>query len=232
MSDILKTRIEQRLAALGKSARSASLDVSTNADLIRNVLNGKSENPRVDTLEKIAVALDTTPDWLTGRSEDATAAVTGAPRAAELRVADVDLPPVRRLPNDVPVRGTAAGSHLSGAFQLDTDVIEYVRRPPAVFGARDLYALYVEGTSMEPEHRPGDLRFIHPGRPARIGDSVVVQLRTGEHAPIEAMIGHLLRVGGEAVIIGKLNPQATVELKRRHVVAIHKVLTMNDLFGV
>jgi phage repressor protein C with HTH and peptisase S24 domain len=232
MSEILKRRITERLEAMGKSARSASLDVSTNADLIRNILVGKTIAPRIDTLEKIAAALDTTPDWLTGRSDEAAAPVTGAPRGSEIRAADVDLPPVRRLPNDVPVRGTAAGSHLAGAFQLETDVVDWVRRPPAMAAARDVYALYVEGSSMEPEHRPGDLRFVHPGRPPRIGDSVVVQTRTGEHDPVQAMIGHLLRQGGEIVAIGKLNPPATVELPRRHVLAIHKVLTMNDLFGM
>ncbi len=128
--------------------------------------------------------------------------------------------------------GTAAGSHLSGAFQLGDNVIDWARRPPAMNGARDLYALYVEGSSMEPEHRPGDLRFVHPGRPPRLGDSVIVQIRYAEHDPIQAMIGHLVRRTGDKVVIGKLNPEATVELKRGHVLAVHKVLTMNELFGL
>jgi hypothetical protein len=153
--------------------------------------------------------------------------------APEFRSADIPAPPPAAMPADVPVRGTAAGSHMRGAFQLDdTTVVDWVRRPPGLAGARNAYALYIEGTSMEPEHRPGDLRFVHPDRPPRIGDSVIVQMRTGEHEPMEATIGHLLARTPTAIRIGKLKPEATVEIKRDVVVDIHRVLTMNDLFGV
>ena len=41
--------------------------------------------------------------------------------------------------------GTAAGAMLGkGAFQLSSDVVDYVRRPQALTGARGVYALYVE----------------------------------------------------------------------------------------
>lgn len=85
---------------------------------------------------------------------------------------------------------------------------------------------------MEPEHRPGDLRFIHPDRPPRIGDSVIVQTRNREHEPIAATIGHLLRRTATHIVIGKLNPPAEVHVKRDTVIALHKVLTLNELFGV
>lgn len=227
MNEALKTRIETRLQQLGKSARGASLEVSTNPDLIRNILTGKSDQPRIDTVAKIAQALETSAEWLTGRSELVDAPIKGDVRHADIR----HLPPMQ-MPNDVPVRGTAAASHLKGAFQLDEAAIDWARRPPAMAGAKDLYALYVEGTSMEPEHRPGDLRFVHPGKPPRIGDSVIVQMKYSEADGIEATIGHLLRRSGTTLFIGKLNPAATVELKQQHVIAVHKVLTLNELFGL
>lgn len=228
MSDILISRINERLGELDISARWASLQVGENADLIRNILRGKSESPRIDTIEKIAAVLKTTPEWLTGKSEISTAPVTG-----EIRPGAAVIPARERMPNDVPVRGTAAGSHMSGAFQLDSSqTVDWARRPPAMTGARDLYALYIEGTSMEPEHRPGDLRFVHPHKPARIGDSVIVQIRNGRNSEIEAIIGHYLKKTPTTLVIGKLSPVATVEVKREHVVAVYKVLTMNELFGL
>lgn len=228
MSDILISRINERLKDLDVSSRWASLQVGDNADLIRNILRGKSESPRIDTIEKIAGVLKTTPEWLTGKSENPAAAVTG-----EIRAGSVAVPPRERMPNDVPIRGTAAGSHMSGAFQMDSSqAVDWARRPPAMTGARDLYALYIEGTSMEPEHRPGDLRFVHPHKPARIGDSVIVQIRNGKNSEIEAIIGHYLKKTSTSMIVGKLNPAATIEVKREYIVAIHKVLTMNELFGL
>lgn len=151
----------------------------------------------------------------------------------EVRPASVEIPLPSKMPNDVPVKGTAAGSHIGGAFQLDIDtIVDWVRRPPALAGAKHAYALFVEGISMEPRFQPGDLIFIHPDRPPRVGDAVVVQSQNGPHSPIEAMIGFLRRRTERSVIISKLNPESEIELKTEHIRAIHKVLSTNDLFGI
>ena len=54
----LKDRIQNRLNELGKSARRASIDGGLTPDAIRNILRGKSKNPRRDTLEGVALGLD------------------------------------------------------------------------------------------------------------------------------------------------------------------------------
>jgi phage repressor protein C with HTH and peptisase S24 domain len=224
MSEILVDRIKQRLAALGLSMRDASIKATGSAETIRAIVNGKSQNPRVDTLAKIAETLQTTPEWLTGRIE--------SPVPPQVSPAPVSLPHRQSMPADVPVLGTAAGSLIGGAFQIEGGVIDYVRRPPALSGARDVYALYVEGTSMEPLFRPGGLIFVHPHKPPRIGDSVVVQMRNGEHDAVQASIGFLRGRTALHVVLGKLNPVAEVSLNRSNVVAVHRVLDMNELFGV
>lgn len=224
MSEILSERIKQRLAALDLTMREASLKATGSAETIRAIVNGKSQNPRVDTLAKIAEVLQTTPEWLTGRGE--TMALPNA------RPAQVELPARQSMPADVPVLGTAAGSLIGGAFQFEGGVIDYVRRPPALSSARDVYALYVEGSSMEPLFSPGGLVFVHPHKPPRIGDSVVVQMRNGEHDAIQASIGFLRARTPDHVVLGKLNPLADVKLNRTLVLAVHRVLDMNELFGV
>ena len=83
-------------------------------------------------------------------------------------------------------RGGSCPPRREGAFQLESGPIDYVARPVALLEARDIYAIYVEGTSMEPEHRPGDLRFVHPHKPARFGDSVIVQMQSEDMGPITA----------------------------------------------
>lgn len=148
----------------------------------------------------------------------------------EVRRAEVELPPLAAMPRDVPVYGTAAGS-LVGAFQFE-GVVEYVRRPPALMGVPVAYALYVTGSSMSPEHNPGDLRFIHPGRPPRVGDTVIVQTRNHEADGIASYIKTLVRMNDQRLVLQQRNPEATMEIDRRTVVAVHRVLTVNELFGV
>lgn len=135
------------------------------------------------------------------------------------------------MPNDLPVRGTAAGSHGKGAFKLGSDVIDYVRRPAPLAGTKDSYALYVEGSSMEPQYFPGDLIFINPNRPVKLGDMVVVQWHESEDG-VEASIGVLVKRSETNIVLRKRNPAADVTLPRNNNTVIHRVLTNNEVFGV
>lgn len=226
MSKLLIERINSRLEALGKSAREVSMASTGTPDTIRNIQRGATANPKAATIAKIATELKTTSAWLLGETNDSQ------PQAAsEITLAPVTLPDRQAMPADVPVYGTAAASHLNGAFQLEPGIVDFVRRPPALAGATDVYALYIEGTSMEPRYQQGDLVFIHPHRPPRAGDTVIVQMELAPHQ-IEASIGYLRRRTANHVVLGKLNPEAEVELKRERVRAIHRVLSVNELFGV
>jgi SOS-response transcriptional repressor LexA len=169
-----------------------------------------------------------------GLSEPPIVAISrhgGKVNALEMTQAPVTVPASSEMPRDLPVLGTAAGSK-SGAFQLDTVIIDYVRRPPGLIGAADVYAIYVVGDSMEPMIAAGELRFVHPHRPIHAGDVVVLQARNGEDEPISAYIKKLVRRSEDKVYLRQLNPDTILEFDAQCVVAIHKVLTMNDLFGV
>lgn len=61
-------------------------------------------------------------------------------------------PTIGSMPIDVPVMGTAVGGS-AGDFQLNGQVVDYVRRPPGISGNRGAYCIYMTGTSMEPRFR-------------------------------------------------------------------------------
>lgn len=256
-TEAMAARIQKRLEAVGKSARRASIEAGLSdggiMNLKRAVKEGRPFSFRADSLAKLARVLLTTEAWLLrgegpewvpqGRAtpiepdpDDAAGEplvrmlATALTPSAEVRPADVELPQRSAMPQDVPVLGTAAGSE-EGAFQID-GVVEYVRRPPGMMGVRDLYAIYVVNSSMEPEHHPGDLRFVHPGRPVRIGDTVVVQTKVGEHGTVQAYIKKLAKLTPDSVFLVQHNPPTTIELKRPYVLHMHRVLSMNELFGV
>ncbi len=136
------------------------------------------------------------------------------------------------LANDLPVLGTAAGN-VSGAFQLAEGApIGHVRRPPGVAPASRVYAVYVVGDSMSPEHRDGDLRFADPERPVAIGDSVIVQTRNFPGDPVQAYIKHLKSRDEEWLLLGQINPPGEIRISARTVTAVHRILSVNELFAV
>jgi phage repressor protein C with HTH and peptisase S24 domain len=130
---------------------------------------------------------------------------------------------------DVPILGVAAGS-IIGAFQISGDAIGYVARPPALTHVADAYAVYVNNDSVVPLHNPGDLRFVHPHKPPRAGESVVLQV-VGEQGEILAYIKIYERHSGEWVICRQTNPAAEVKFAAKQVRAFHRVLTVNELFN-
>ena len=232
MTEILRQRIEERLKSLGLSASAVSRKATGSPDTIRSWFNHPDRSPRIDTLGRVAEELQTTPEWLQGRTDVPAVDVT-PPKPPELRAADTLAPARNSMPADVPVMGTAAGSLLSGAFQLQGGVIDYVRRPPALSGARDIYALYIEGSSMEPRYFPGELVYVNPHKPPRIGDTVIVQELNGDNTPVAASIGVLHKRANGTIILRKYNPRdAEITIVQTRIFAIHRVLTPNELFGV
>ena len=229
MANPLKLLIEKRLEVLGKTARAASLEVGAPEGFIKGILKQPdTHHPRTDTLSKLAAALELP-------LEDVLEAASGATMRGDVKIAPPILFPERTgaMPRDVPVMGTAAGSVLGGYdFRFEGGVIDYVRRPPALAGAKDIYAIFVTGSSMEPKFSAGDLCFINPHRPPAIGDTVIIQIRPQTDGDPEAYIKHLVRRTADKVIASQLNPEGTIEFKAPTVIAIHKVLSMNELFGV
>lgn len=95
--------IERRLEQLGMSANAASIAAGLPRDAIRDILNGKSQNPRADTVMKIARALRVDPSYLLLGSREAP--VRDGPRSEEVIL---------------PVRYTVA----AGAWREELDYVD------------------------------------------------------------------------------------------------------------
>lgn len=148
-----------------------------------------------------------------------------SPAAREYTAPELAPPSAPRIP----VRGTAQGGP-QGAFVLTGDDIDYVRCPPRLATAQGTYALFIEGDSMSPRYEPGELIFVSPRRPARVGDDVVIVLRDGRGEQT-AFIKRLLRRGGEEVVAQQFNPPKEIRFPTADIETIHLVLRMADLYG-
>jgi len=222
----------------GANRKAQSKEAGLNETALRDILNGRSKSPRMDTLEKLAhhfgVEIDDLLNKdLTESREKIYGESTKENVATESPHPAPTMPGRTEMPRDVPVYGTVAGA-VTGAMQLDHEnIVDHVRRPPGIAGAKDVYGLYVVGDSMEPRYFEGDLIYVHPGRPVRVGDFVVVQTQSHDHEPPQAYVKRLLRRSSKSVVLGWLNPvDVKTEIPLKFIVSIHRVLTTNDLMGV
>lgn len=209
---------------------------------ISRIENGKSSLTE-DMTVKLAAAYGTTPSGLYQPPPDGTEpTIPPAPKLAPAPVStlvpgpQVNIPYRSEMPRDLPVRGTAACSSGNGAFQFETaegygSAIDWVLRPPMLNGIPEAYALYMSGDSMEPKLAHGDLVLVHPKRPVRPGDLVVLILRDGPNEPEYAFCKRLVRRHAGVVTVEQFNPAKTRDFPEETVIAMHRILEISDLFG-
>jgi len=215
-------RLMQLLGNTGQSVIAVSEAAGLHKDTLGKLVNNPKQAPSPQTIRKLANHFGVSSVWLADGSGLATEAQAQATSRSSATQSDEA---------SVPVMGTAAGSLSKGAFKFEGGAIDYVPRPPALPTARDLYALYVEGDSMEPQYFAGQIIYVSPHRPAREGDVVVVQALYTENGTEEASLGILKKPTDKTIVIGKRNPAASIEFPKSYVRAVHRVFTYNELFG-
>ncbi|MFK5980842.1 MAG: S24 family peptidase [Rhizobiaceae bacterium] len=201
-----------------KAAHAMGVGVTT----IDNYRSGKTQ-PKFFELLKLAEAADHDVKYLLSGTEFTSVSETET--GPEL----VDQP--EQLPVDIPIYGTAAGS-ISGSVAILSDVIDWVARPAGLKNAQHSYALYVSGNSMQPKYSPGDIIFLHPGRPPKSGDIVVVQTQNHDGADVISFVKEYIKPTDDGILTRQYNKPVDIEFKTNTIKAIHRVMTTNELLGV
>lgn len=263
--ETLVARLTELVAASGKSERQVSMEATGKPDAIRFI---KSRNvmPSAQRLSSIASVLHTTTDYLLGKSDAphilsvrALRIALAEQKAAKLREeAAQDSDPLERIPavnpqlwpKDIPVFGSAIGSSLTyeqdgriktSVEQTDlnrAEVIDTLRRPPALAGRTKVYGLYVAGTSMEPAFESGTIVLVDPTRPPSIRDYVVVYVsdpnvtELDEERAASVLLKRLARRTGSYLELEQFNPPATFRVDAQQVQQIHRILPWTEIIGI
>ena len=240
-AEILVSRIDQRLAEMDRSRYWLSKEASDGrTHTIVTDIERKGTIPREPRLVRIAEVLGVSTDWLMGRSE-----VPDQVRS-EVGVFDKRIE-FRHEPFEpgIPLVGTGDCADLevcddSGNMveversSFDEDYhVRMITRPPALYGARDLYAVYFHGESMQPRFEPGEVGIVDPRRPAGPGDYVLVQLNAGNcDDVVSVLVKRMVRQNARELVLEQFNPPLTFKVPKSRVQRVHRILQQTDLlFG-
>lgn len=228
-------KVQQRLIEKNMTAREASMAATGKPDLIITLKKGHMPSgSRVAALERVL-----------GFEAGSLLSDQGSSPPSALNDAGFGFRAFE-LPRDVPVYGTAMGANFQPdenghgkpieSTEIDLfDHSDFVRRPPALDGRKDAYALYIVGVSMMPRFEPGDLIYIDPRRPPAIGDDVIVQIRRDvaqgddRHEIETGLIKKLVRRSASFIELEQHNPPAQFRLETTRVARMQRVMRMVDL---
>ncbi len=233
-------RIRQRLDEMHEdmSDRAASMIATNgkNADLLRKLRDNPKRKPSGDSLLGLQKLLNTSSEWILKGTLDLPTPTTGEV---------IDLGPVSTSHNNnggqVPVLGTAMGSVIissDGAtpvegFELSEDEpVEFAPAPKHIASQKGIYCIRTAGDSMDPMHPHGKLRYVQRHREPNINDTVIVRTRTWDGDPGQSYIKTLKRRTSTHLVLQQYNPPAMIEIPRKFVVFVHRVVPYEELISL
>ena len=207
--------IRRRLVDMGLSMKEASERIGRNHAYLQQYFErGVPASLPEEAREKLAALIQLSPDALR----------SGAPPAdISFRTPLLTVPPANPA-DKVPVMGIAEGGD-EGWSLWNGDIVDYSQRPPSLAGAPQGYATYVFGTSMEPRYHPGEIIYVHPGKPVTIGSYVLVQVKAKHDGePPGALVKRLSRRTAQKIVLEQFNPPKTFDIPVKDIVSIHRIV--------
>lgn len=120
---------------------------------------------------------------------------------------------------DLPVRGRAKAGEDGHYIEETSWAATTTFRPHLLEGVPDAYAVEVWDDSMHPVLRHGWMLWIHPGKPVRAGDAVVIQLGDGQ-----ALVKELVRRTDKEWVFHQFKPDKDIRYARDLVKSVHLVV--------
>lgn len=232
-SEILRKNLAEAMDRAGIKARPLAEKAGLGQTAVRDFLTGRSKFPRYETIVALAEALGTTADFLLGQKEKGRSLEAKRTELAQPTVSTATLNRAE-LPRDVPVMGTAMGANGDGAFVLNQgDPVDFARRGPGIAQNRKVFAVYVEGDSMVPRYEPGELIYLDPARPVRIGDDVLLEVaHPVQGEPPRTYLKRLVRRTADRVVVEQFNPAKQLEFPVGATTRIVRVLRLSEIMGL
>lgn len=141
-------RLKARMSAVGLNQRSLAVAAGLHEDRVRNILRGRSRNPRADTVDALAIALGVPATWLLGQTDTARP----PPLSGSVGESGGSMATIPEL--DARAGGDALADDRERIADWGFPVFWLVTI--AGSGADDIRIIEVQGNSMEPSLSSGD----------------------------------------------------------------------------
>lgn len=209
---------------VGLGANELARRIGTSSAQISRLENG-SRRLTYKWAAKIADVLHCEPEDLVSAATDEWA--YDATQALKKMDAAFALPPSGQ--NMVPVYGQASCGP-DGQFELNGQIVDHQPRPGSLEKVREAYALYIEGSSMFPRYKDGEIVFVHPGRKPRVGSDVVVQLHPLEDGePPRAFIKEYVSGDMASVTLRQYGDDPRdFSISREQVLSVHVIVARGE----
>ena len=219
----LRLYLPDRLRAAKTNPSKLAVDSGLGVGAITDILSGRINKPRYDTLAAIAKVLNCAVDDL---YQD--------PYGVAQRIAleeQRDAPPIDIRPGgtaemamrlvegarDLPLVGQARAG-LDGIFIGNGEPMAFVRRPPNLTGVVAAFAVIVRGDSMEPRYFEDEIVYINPALPVSRGKFVLIETIRNE-----AFIKRFVTRDARFLKAEQLNPPITLEYAALDVKNVYRI---------
>ena len=164
----LSTRIKERLDKLGISEREASRRAGFSPGYVGDVIHGRSKEPALPRVIKLASALECDSGWLIGNQEAVAPQEerSFAPQRMMGSQRLIDLYSSPSLSDDLWV-------------PMSQKAVDKVPVIPPLLNVDDAYAWSICTPHMEPRYYMGEIIYLHPGLTPRPGDFVLAKNKNG-----------------------------------------------------
>lgn len=124
----------------------------------------------------------------------------------------------------MPVLGEAVGG-ADGEYIFNGQVLDWVPCIPSLINVPGAYAVFLDGESMVPRYYPREIAYVHPTKPVRRGDHVVVQVRArNEDDPPRGFVKKFDGWKGSRLTLEQYNPPGKLDFDRDDVVSVHLIV--------
>jgi phage repressor protein C with HTH and peptisase S24 domain len=137
---------------------------------------------------------------------------------------------IQDMPRKTPILGLAQGGDGDDMFYLNGQIADHARTPPRIAGRANVFAIWTSGDSMFPWRASGDLVYVEE-RPVRVGDYVILEMQPDAHDTRPAILKRLAAQTPTKIRLEQYNPQKTIEIDRRKIVRMLRVIDWPELLG-
>lgn len=125
--------------------------------------------------------------------------------------------------SDLPIYGSTTGG-VSGML-VSRQPIEFIERPEQLKTVAGAFSVYAVNDSMSPMCRTGDLLLVHPTKPIRPGDDVLIIKKANVNSWHEALVRELVDWTDEAVTVKRYQPtESECTIPRGDVLFMHLII--------